>query len=120
MTETLESKSVDRHLHVTLPKSLLHLKHALLMDPHTMSPSWVRILTPQAACHHVQVGLPEENDWILYGPETDKTMGLRNVISYTLARASGRYASRLKYCEVFITQNRRELEVDRSRSQSDS
>eukprot|EP00210_Caulerpa_lentillifera_P005132 g4904.t1 len=57
------------------------------------------------------LGLPEENDWVLYGPEADKTMGFRNIISYTLARASGNYASRLKYCEIFITENRKNLTI---------
>lgn len=57
------------------------------------------------------LGLPDDNDWVLYGPEADKTMGLRNILSYTLARGSGNYASRLKYCEVFITQNRNNLTI---------
>jgi hypothetical protein len=57
------------------------------------------------------LGLPSENDWVLYGPEVDKTMGLRNIISYTLARASGNYASRLKYCEIFITEDRNNLSI---------
>ncbi|CAD7695135.1 unnamed protein product [Ostreobium quekettii] len=50
----------------------------------------------------VGIGLPEDNDWVLYGPEADKTMGMRNLITYALARASGRYAARTRYCEVFL------------------
>jgi hypothetical protein len=50
------------------------------------------------------LGLPEENDWILYGPYSDKTL-IKNVLSYKLARDLGRYATRTRYCEVFINEN---------------
>ena len=47
------------------------------------------------------LGLPKENDWILYGPYTDKSL-LRNVFSYHLARLTGQYAPRTKFCELII------------------
>jgi hypothetical protein len=47
------------------------------------------------------LGLPEENDWILYGPYSDKTL-IKNVLSMKLAGDMGRYASRTHYCELFI------------------
>ncbi|MBN1561156.1 CotH kinase family protein, partial [candidate division KSB1 bacterium] len=47
------------------------------------------------------LGMPEENDWILYGPYSDKSL-LRNAITFHLGRAMGRYASRLKFCELVI------------------
>ena len=47
------------------------------------------------------LGLPEENDWILYAPYSDKTL-IKNVLSYKLARDMGRYATRTQYCELFI------------------
>lgn len=47
------------------------------------------------------LGLPEENDWILYGPFSDKTM-IRNVLIYELSNEIGRYASRTRYCELVI------------------
>jgi hypothetical protein len=47
------------------------------------------------------MGLPEENDWILYAPYSDKTL-IKNVLTYKLTRDMGRYASRTKYCELFI------------------
>ncbi|MBN1481001.1 CotH kinase family protein [candidate division KSB1 bacterium] len=47
------------------------------------------------------LGLPKENDWILYGPYSDKSL-LRNSIAFYVARAMGPYASRMKYCEVLI------------------
>ena len=45
--------------------------------------------------------LPSENDWILYAPYSDKSL-IRNVLSYKLARDTGRYASRSEFCEVYI------------------
>lgn len=47
------------------------------------------------------LGLPPENDWILYAPYTDKSM-MRNVLAYDLSNQIGRYASRTRYCEVVI------------------
>ena len=45
--------------------------------------------------------LPKENDWILYGPYSDKTL-IRNNLTYFLSREMGNYAPRSKYCELFI------------------
>ena len=45
--------------------------------------------------------LPIENDWVLYGAYSDKTL-LRNNLTYELARQMGHYAPRTKYCELFI------------------
>jgi subtilisin-like proprotein convertase family protein len=47
------------------------------------------------------LGMPAENDWVLYAPYNDKTM-MRNSLTYTLGRDLGRYASRSRYCEVII------------------
>ncbi len=47
------------------------------------------------------LGMPEENDWILYGPYSDKSM-MRNAVAYILARRMGGYAPRCVYCELFI------------------
>ena len=47
------------------------------------------------------LGLPAENDWILYAPYSDKSL-MRNVIAYTLSLQIGRYASRNRFCEVVI------------------
>jgi len=47
------------------------------------------------------LGMPEENDWVLYAPYSDKTL-IRNVIAYTLANKIGRYASRTRLCEVVL------------------
>ncbi|MFK7950987.1 MAG: CotH kinase family protein [Saprospiraceae bacterium] len=45
--------------------------------------------------------LPKEEDWILYGPYSDKTM-IRNVLIYGLSNQIGMYASRTRYCELMI------------------
>lgn len=45
--------------------------------------------------------LPEENDWVLHGPYSDKTL-IRNYLAYNLALAMGKYAPRTKMCEVYI------------------
>ena len=47
------------------------------------------------------LGMPEENDWILYGPFSDKTL-LRNDLVYHLSREMGQYASRTAFCELLI------------------
>ena len=47
------------------------------------------------------MGLPAENDWILNAPFIDRSF-LRNVLAYDLFRRMGRYASRTRYCELFL------------------
>ena len=46
------------------------------------------------------LGLPEENDWILYAPWSDKSL-LRNVLIYSLSNEMGRYAPRSKFVELY-------------------
>ena len=51
-------------------------------------------------------GFPKEEDWILYGPYSDKSL-LRNVIIYELSNEMGQYASRtalynLEINDVFL------------------
>ncbi len=47
------------------------------------------------------LGLPAEEDWILYAPYTDKTL-IRNVLTFKLGADLGWYAPRTKLCELFI------------------
>jgi len=47
------------------------------------------------------LGFPAENDWILYGPYSDKAL-IRNILAYLLSNDIGRYASRTKCCELVI------------------
>jgi len=60
--------------------------------------------TQDAAGENLNVsilGMPSENDWILYAPYSDKSL-LRNYLAYNLALDMGRYASRTRFCEVVI------------------
>ncbi len=46
-------------------------------------------------------GMPEENDWVLYAPYSDKTL-MRNVLAYKLSAELGHYAARTQFCEVVL------------------
>ncbi|KAL4858496.1 hypothetical protein ACK3TF_001466 [Chlorella vulgaris] len=49
------------------------------------------------------LGMPADADWVLYGgDEVDLTLGMRNYLGYNLARASGQYAARTVWCELFL------------------
>lgn len=47
------------------------------------------------------LGLPEESDWVLYAPYTDKTL-LRNVLSFYLGRKMGRWQPGSRFCELYL------------------
>jgi len=47
------------------------------------------------------LGMPPENDWVLYAPYTDKTM-MRDVLAYKMGRDLGRYAPRTRYVELVV------------------
>jgi hypothetical protein len=47
------------------------------------------------------LGLPSENDWILYPPYSDKSL-IRNILAYRFARDMGRYATRTRFCELVL------------------
>jgi hypothetical protein len=47
------------------------------------------------------LGLPVENDWVLHGPYSDKSL-IRNVLAYHFAAAMGQYAPRTRLCELFV------------------
>lgn len=47
------------------------------------------------------LGMPEENDWVLYAPYGDKSM-LRNFISFWIARKMDVYVTRTVFCEVIL------------------
>jgi len=49
------------------------------------------------------LGMPQENDWILHGPYTDKTL-MRNSIVFHLGQMVNRYTVRSRYCELFINE----------------
>ena len=47
------------------------------------------------------LNLPTENDFVLYGPYTDKSL-LRNYLMYYLANDVGQYAPHSRMCELYI------------------
>jgi hypothetical protein len=47
------------------------------------------------------LGMPVENDWVLNGPYSDKSL-IRNVLAYQFAREMGQYAPRTRLCELFL------------------
>jgi hypothetical protein len=47
------------------------------------------------------LGLPEEEDWIFYGPYSDKSL-IRNALVFTLAQSLEGYASRFRFVELFL------------------
>ena len=47
------------------------------------------------------LGMPAENDWVLYAPYSDKSF-MRNVLAYDIARSLGSYAPRTQFCEVIV------------------
>lgn len=47
------------------------------------------------------LGMPAENDWILYAPYSDKSL-IKNVLTYKLSREMGESAPRTRYVEVIL------------------
>lgn len=47
------------------------------------------------------LGMPSDNDWIFYGPYSDKSL-IRNAITFELGRKMGHYASRIQFFELVI------------------
>jgi hypothetical protein len=47
------------------------------------------------------LGMPEESDWVLSAPYSDKSM-LRNAITYQLGRELGSWQPRFRFCEVYL------------------
>jgi len=47
------------------------------------------------------LGMPEEEDWVLHGPFSDKSL-MRNKLIYDLSRDMGMYASRTEFVELTI------------------
>ena len=45
--------------------------------------------------------MPEEEDWILHAPYSDKSL-IRNVLIYDISREIGRYASRVNFVELTL------------------
>ena len=59
---------------------------------------------PDSSNNNVSLfGMPRENDWILHGPFSDKSL-MRNRLIFELARKLSVYAPRTQYCELVINE----------------
>ena len=47
------------------------------------------------------LGMPVENDWILYAPYSDKSL-MRNFLTFKLGEKMGNYSPRTVYCELVV------------------
>lgn len=47
------------------------------------------------------LGMPKENDWVLHGPYSDKTL-MRNAIAYTLGGQIMEYSPRVRHVELIL------------------
>ena len=45
--------------------------------------------------------MPEENDWVLYAPFSDKSL-MRNMLAYKFSTDLGHYAAKTQFCEVIL------------------
>ncbi|MGH2945948.1 MAG: CotH kinase family protein [Solirubrobacteraceae bacterium] len=72
------------------------------------------------------LGMPDDGDWVLYGPYNDKTL-MRNVVAYRTARWMGRYAARTRFVRlrlngryhgVYVLMEKLELGADRVRGEA--
>lgn len=52
------------------------------------------------------LGMPDENDWILHGPYSDKSL-MRNALTFQIGRDMMDYASRTRFCELIINNDYR-------------
>ena len=50
------------------------------------------------------LGLPEESDYVLYGAYNFDRALIRNALIYELSNQAGRYATRTRFCEVYLNQ----------------
>ena len=65
------------------------------------------------------LGMPDENDWVLYAPYSDKSM-LRNTISFEMAGKMSGYHSRSRFCEVVINDDYKGVYVLMEKIKKDS
>jgi CotH kinase protein/Lamin Tail Domain/Fn3 associated/Chitobiase/beta-hexosaminidase C-terminal domain len=48
------------------------------------------------------LGMPEEGDWVMYGPNSFEPVLIHNPFMHDLSRAIGRYSPRTRFCEVYL------------------
>jgi hypothetical protein len=47
------------------------------------------------------LGMPSENDWVLHGPYSDKSL-LRNFLTFHIGNQMGNYTPKVRFCELFL------------------
>jgi hypothetical protein len=57
--------------------------------------------TPSVSLDTSLLGMPAENDWVLLASYPDRSL-LRTALSFNLHEKMGRYAPRMKFCEVIL------------------
>ncbi len=55
------------------------------------------------------LGMPPESDWVLYGAFNFDRALMRNAFIYELSNRIGRYATRTRFCEVYVLQSSQKL-----------
>lgn len=65
------------------------------------------------------LGLPAEEDWVLQGPYSDKSL-IRNHLTYQLSRDIGRYAARTRFVELQVNGDYRGVYVLMEKIKRDS
>ncbi|MBN2487377.1 MAG: CotH kinase family protein [Bacteroidales bacterium] len=67
------------------------------------------------------LGMPKENDWVLHGPYSDKSL-MRNALAYYLGNLTGQWAPRTRFCELYINNDYRgvyllieKIKIDKNR-----
>ena len=51
------------------------------------------------------LGMPKGKKWVLYGPEDEPSLGLRNALAMRLPRAAGSWAPRTRYVSLYLSEN---------------
>ncbi|MBK9016859.1 MAG: CotH kinase family protein [Saprospiraceae bacterium] len=64
------------------------------------------------------LGFPKENDWVLHGPYSDKTL-MRNALAFTLGSWIMPYAPRVRDCELVINGDYRGVYVSTAKIKQD-
>lgn len=112
ITVTLESRFEDQHPLATSRRSLTPWRLAIKKG-QILTLLYLVILNRVAKVYSLLIlGFPEDSDWVLYGPEHDKSLGLRNVLTYELAQSLTSFAPKTKFVEVFVIGDGRPLNMD--------
>ncbi len=91
-------------------RATLHLRgHTTMLLPKKS----FTLHTIDAQSHQTKVallGLPKEEDWVLYAPFEDKTL-MRDVLAFELTRRMGHYAPRTRFVELFLRESRGDVSL---------